>query len=176
MLKHKYICPIFLLFGLCSSIWLGRTGDYRYLLLCCILALALTAWGAFDIRLGYFMPVYWRKKGALKGQIALTFDDGPTAYTAEILALLKQYGHTATFFCIGKQVEAYPEVARRIVREGHSLGNHTYRHPTNFGFLAETDLRAEMQAADKAIARVTGKKVCLFRPPFGVSNPIWLRH
>ena len=61
--------------------------------------------------------------------IALTFDDGPGKGTAQILDALKRYNIKATFFALGQQMKANPELTRRIVREGHVLGNHSYTHP-----------------------------------------------
>ena len=67
--------------------------------------------------------------------LALTFDDGPhPRYTHAILDLLGQYGAKATFFVIGKNLLYYAEAAKRAVREGHEIGNHTYSHPTLAAF------------------------------------------
>lgn len=171
MLKHRYLFPFFVLWGIGSLVLLYKTGNYSSLLLCLILALGLTSWGAFDLRLSYFIPAHWRKQHPAKGQIALTFDDGPTPYTAAVLRLLKHYDYKATFFCIGKQVKAYPDLARQIVAEGHTIANHSYNHLSSFGFLQQAALLDELQQTDQVIWEVTGQKPSLFRPPFGVSNP-----
>mgnify|MGYP003423149603 FL=1 len=103
--------------------------------------------------------------------LALTFDDGPTAYTSEILTLLEKYNFKATFFCIGKQVLEHPAILQRLVNEGHSVGNHTFSHSRTFGFLSSAKLVEEMRRCDDAIAQVIQRKPKFFRPPFGVTNP-----
>ena len=63
-------------------------------------------------------------------ELFLTFDDGPTPdITPWVLSLLKDFNAKATFFCIGKNVEKYPEIYKKILEEGHSVGNHSYSHP-----------------------------------------------
>ncbi|MEJ2008713.1 MAG: polysaccharide deacetylase family protein [Acidobacteriota bacterium] len=99
--------------------------------------------------------------------IVLTFDDGPAPpFTEQILEILAENKISATFFLCGKNVERHPEIARRIVREGHTIGNHTYSHPFLFGrsrkFIAQ-----EIDRAQEVIERVTGVRPTLFRPPYG---------
>lgn len=100
--------------------------------------------------------------------VALTFDDGPDSeYTPEILDILKEKDTLATFFLVGKNVEAYPEIAERIVREGHLVGNHTYSHKSLIPLSAKTTVY-EIKKAEKAIEKATGVRTTLFRPPRGV--------
>ncbi|MDE6608589.1 MAG: polysaccharide deacetylase family protein [Lachnospiraceae bacterium] len=61
-------------------------------------------------------------------KVYLTFDDGPSVYTGEILDILKEYDVKATFFVVGKEGEKYEELYKRIVEEGHTLGMHSYSH------------------------------------------------
>ncbi len=105
-------------------------------------------------------------------KIALSFDDGPDPrYTPFILDTLRSRGVKATFFVLGKQANEYPALLRRIVREGHEIGNHTYTHPN----LAETTplvARLEIVATGRLIESITGRRTALFRPPFfGDSDP-----
>jgi peptidoglycan-N-acetylglucosamine deacetylase len=101
------------------------------------------------------------------GNVALTFDDGPSSpYTGQILDLLRERGVTATFFLCGKNVERHPEIARRIVAEGHTIGNHTYSHPFPY-FRRRSFIAAEIDRAQDVIERVTGHRPKIFRPPFG---------
>ena len=94
-------------------------------------------------------------------KIYLSFDDGPhPMVTPFVLDLLKKHNARATFFCIGKNVEAYPEVYRRILAEGHSVGNHTYHHPNG----ARTSVEEYLEDVRKAAAVIDSK---LFRPPYG---------
>lgn len=166
MFPHKTISLlcIILIIGMIIS------GNYGWLLLIGIVWLALTIWGAFDIRLGYFLPVFYRKK-INKKVIAITFDDGPTEFTSKILDVLQKYNAKATFFCIGKQIEKHPDIFRRIHAEGHQIGNHSYSHSNSFGFFSAEKIKEELQKTDLIIEKITGKKNHYFRPPFGVTNP-----
>jgi len=106
---------------------------------------------------------------AKQGQklVALTFDDGPDQkYTVEILDILKEHKVKASFFLVGTQVKKYPEMVARIAKEGHSIGNHTYRHPD----LASLDKRRiiqEVMWTDTLIQRATGYVPNLVRAPYG---------
>ncbi|GAA1234366.1 hypothetical protein GCM10009665_25730 [Kitasatospora nipponensis] len=103
---------------------------------------------------------------------ALTFDDGPSPrYTPQILALLRRFVDSATFFMIGANVEKYPDVARQVADEGHRLGNHTYSHP-DLGKLSAARVRDEIQRTGDLIARATGTPPpTLFRAPGGYFTP-----
>jgi len=96
----------------------------------------------------------------------LTFDDGPTPeITNWTLDVLKQYNAKATFFCIGKNVKAYPEIFKRIISEGHSIGNHTYSHLKGW----RTKTKAYINNVNKtdAVFNELGIDTVLFRPPYG---------
>ncbi len=98
--------------------------------------------------------------------IALTFDDGPDPNTTpQILDILKNNNIKATFFVIGSNVLLYPELTNRIVKEGHTLGNHTYTHPHTYNLEADT-FRRELIAADDAIFTSTGTRPKVFRLPY----------
>jgi peptidoglycan-N-acetylglucosamine deacetylase len=104
--------------------------------------------------------------------VALTFDDGPDARsTPALLDLLKEAEIGAVFFCIGKKVVANPELAARIVREGHLLQNHSYAHSLFTNFFSVGRLRIELTQTQKAIQAATGIIPHFFRPPVGLSNP-----
>jgi peptidoglycan/xylan/chitin deacetylase (PgdA/CDA1 family) len=107
--------------------------------------------------------------------IALTFDDGPGAGTDSILAILKNHNAKATFFLIGKNAEANPEIVRRIDQDGHEIGNHTYSHTLGSTVEMPSKLSIELKRADNAIERIIHKKTYLFRPPHGWRNP-WMVH
>ena len=108
-------------------------------------------------------------------RIALTFDDGPDpAHTPALLDALAELGVKATFFVVGEEVDANPELVRRMVAEGHELGNHTYSH--RYLPLATTRRVArELAATDAAIVRATGITPTLMRPPYGGRTPFTLR-
>jgi cellulose synthase/poly-beta-1,6-N-acetylglucosamine synthase-like glycosyltransferase/peptidoglycan/xylan/chitin deacetylase (PgdA/CDA1 family) len=100
------------------------------------------------------------------GLIALTFDDGPDPeWTPAILDILKSENVSATFFIIGKNGQAYPDLMRRIVNEGHELGNHTFTHP-NLGEIPGSLTELELNATQRLIESETGRSTVLFRPPY----------
>lgn len=101
-------------------------------------------------------------------KIALTFDDGPHPKTTpKILDILSKYGIHATFFEIGENIGYYTDVSRRVLREGHEIGNHTFSHPSLTGKNG-CDLTGEMVKCDQTIYNLLGYKTNLFRPPEGV--------
>jgi peptidoglycan-N-acetylglucosamine deacetylase len=105
-------------------------------------------------------------------KVALTFDDGPDPNaTPELLELLKREGISATFFCIGKNVEANPDIAKRIAGEGHLLANHSYTHPWYISMLMGRALRREMERTQEAIERAARVRPKYFRPPSGTTGP-----
>ncbi len=102
------------------------------------------------------------------GRVALTFDDGPASpYTEQILDILRERKVTATFFLCGENVERYPDIARRILAEGHTIGNHTHSHPFPY-FRRRSFIAAEVDRGQDAIERITGYRPKIFRPPYGV--------
>ncbi|HEY3102157.1 MAG TPA: glycosyltransferase [Pyrinomonadaceae bacterium] len=106
------------------------------------------------------------RTGDRPGDIALTFDDGPDPrWTPAILDILKKENVPATFFVIGKNGDAYPDLLRRIVDEGHEVGNHTYTHP-NLGEIPGRVVDLELNATQRLIESITGRSTVLFRPPY----------
>ncbi|HVS20307.1 MAG TPA: glycosyltransferase [Pyrinomonadaceae bacterium] len=106
------------------------------------------------------------RTGDHPGMIALTFDDGPDPeWTPALLDILKQENVPATFFVIGKNGQAHPDLLRRIVNEGHELGNHTFTHP-NLGQIPGRLTDLELNATQRLIEAVTGRSTVLFRPPY----------
>jgi len=103
----------------------------------------------------------------------LTFDDGPSNITPEILDILKQYKVKATFFVQGRNAKAFPEIIKMIYEDGHSIGNHTYSHDYNSVY-AETKegFQNEVTACRDAIDKAIGKKYdnLLFRFPGGYTS------
>jgi peptidoglycan/xylan/chitin deacetylase (PgdA/CDA1 family) len=118
------------------------------------------------------------EKSPLKN-IFLTFDDGPSEpYTSQILDILKKFGAKATFFVCGKSVEKFPEIAKRIVEEGHTIGNHTYSHlrihTLSHSRILTPFLVKEIEKTTGVIQKVTGVRTKFFRPPWGFVTP-WLK-
>jgi cellulose synthase/poly-beta-1,6-N-acetylglucosamine synthase-like glycosyltransferase/peptidoglycan/xylan/chitin deacetylase (PgdA/CDA1 family)/spore germination protein YaaH len=113
-----------------------------------------------------------RRVGDRPGYVALTFDDGPDPkWTPLILDILKREGVPATFFIIGENGQAHPDLVRRIFQEGHEIGNHTYTHP-NLGEVPARITELELNATERLIEALTGHSTLLFRPPyFGDAEP-----
>ena len=100
-----------------------------------------------------------------KNKIALTFDDGPSpAWTPLLLDELKKLGIKGTFFVIGHHVRAYPQVARRIVQEGHLIGNHGYAHSVIL-YYTLPEIEEEIKYTEQVIKEVTGETTLYYRPP-----------
>jgi cellulose synthase/poly-beta-1,6-N-acetylglucosamine synthase-like glycosyltransferase/spore germination protein YaaH/peptidoglycan/xylan/chitin deacetylase (PgdA/CDA1 family) len=104
--------------------------------------------------------------------VALTFDDGPDAnWTGPILDTLASRGVKATFFVIGQNADAHVPLLRRIYREGHEIGNHTYSHP-NLGLTGRKRTEIELDATERLIEAMLDRRTALFRPPyFGDAEP-----
>jgi Glycosyltransferases, probably involved in cell wall biogenesis len=106
------------------------------------------------------------RTGDRPGLIALTFDDGPDPqWTPAILDILKRENVPATFFIIGKNGQAYPDLLRQIVNQGHEIGNHTFTHP-NLGEMPLRVTELELTATQRLIESVVGRSTVLFRPPY----------
>lgn len=102
--------------------------------------------------------------------VALTYDDGPNPpYTSRILDVLEQEHVHATFFVVGRAVQAYPGVVRREVRDGDAVGNHTWDH-RHLILLSRSHVRASLQQTDAAIYAATHQHTHLMRPPFGARD------
>ena len=100
-------------------------------------------------------------------EIALTFDDGPSAaWTPALLDGLKERGVKATFFLIGENADKNPEIVKRMAEEGHLIGNHTYHH-VELTKVSENEARLELADTSAVIVRITGKEPEYMRPPFG---------
>jgi peptidoglycan/xylan/chitin deacetylase (PgdA/CDA1 family) len=100
--------------------------------------------------------------------VALTFDDGPDPrYTPQVLRILQSEQVPATFFLVGAHAERYPGLVRRIQREGHEIGSHTYSH-RNLFLLPERTTEQEVARAEAVLTRLTGARPHLFRPPRGL--------
>lgn len=107
--------------------------------------------------------------------VSLTFDDGPHPYYTEaLLTILKLEGVKATFFTVGKMGEKYSNLLRRIVEDGHEIGNHTFSH-TTLSNLSATDIETEYRANSAVIEAATGKRPVFCRPPGGRYNELAIR-
>jgi peptidoglycan/xylan/chitin deacetylase (PgdA/CDA1 family) len=101
--------------------------------------------------------------------VYLTFDDGPSPFTNDILSELKRANATATFFMIGQEVVKRTELAEAVAAAGHSVQNHTHNHP-NLTKVSPTRFRTQIQRAQQAIVSATGTTPRCLRPPMGTFN------
>ena len=121
-----------------------------------------------------FPELIWHFSSREKEQedrIYLTFDDGPTPeVTPWVLDCLKQYNAKGTFFCLGRNVEKYPELYQQILNEGHAVGNHTYSHPLkDFWFAGRKRVNHELKTTQQSL-KEAGAEVRFFRSPAGIKN------
>lgn len=114
--------------------------------------------------------VFYKGNSNLK-RLALTFDDGPdNYYTPRILDILRAKGVHGTFFMVGKEAKRFPDMVKRIVKEGHAIGNHSWDHP-KLWTLNNQQITQEIVSAENEIQRITGRRSGLFRPPYGRVTP-----
>lgn len=98
-------------------------------------------------------------------KIAITFDDGPSpVWTPQILDELKKANIKATFFMIGHHIKKYPDIAKRVAREGHQIGNHGYAHSVLFYYTPD-ELEEDIKYSEYIIKEITGQTTTCFRPP-----------
>ncbi len=110
---------------------------------------------------------------AQRGELAITFDDGPDPeVTPRVLDLLDELGARATFFCIAERALRHPELVREILRRGHAVENHSREHQTTFAMLGLRGLRREITGAQAVLKLLTGREPRFFRPPAGLRNPL----
>ncbi len=147
-----------------ASIWIG--------LLVTLLCHGLLAIGVFHPRSSLLCPTFCGWDDGVAGRdsppIALTFDDGPDPLvTPLVLDVLKAHGITATFFLIGKNVQRSPDLAARILAEGHEIGNHSHDHPRHIYLWSARAITRDAARAQEAIRSATGQTPSLYRPPVG---------
>ena len=111
----------------------------------------------------------WVPDQQISATIALTFDDGPSQYTDELLAILKANKAQATFFVIGNLVEQYPDTLIKMLANGHEIGNHSYSHP-DLTTLSRSAIKREIRDTNDKIEEITEQKTTLVRPPGGNHN------
>lgn len=105
-----------------------------------------------------------------RGYVALTFDDGPSPVTGDLLELLAYRDVPATFFNVGKNERAYPDAVRAAARQGHQFGNHSWDH-SDLGELSPADVASQLDRTSEIHMRLVGKPYEFFRPPYGSTSP-----
>lgn len=130
-------------------------------------------WASADINSQVYVKSLCRKKTSQK-IVALTFDDGPDEdHTLRVLETLGKHKVKATFFLIGEKAEKNPQIVEKIVKAGHTIGIHTFSHSSLSPFYSKNKyLSDEIIKSKDLLEKIVGKSLLLFRPPFGVTNPI----
>lgn len=101
--------------------------------------------------------------------VALTYDDGPhPVYTPQLLDVLDKYNVKATFFMVGRAMDARPDIVKDAVKRGHVIANHTYTHPANIEENTDAQIIRELELCEEVIEKLTGRRAHLFRPPKGL--------
>lgn len=140
-----------------------------YISLFLVFIILFGAFSSFIPSAQAFGKVYYEADTSEK-IIALSFDDGPNEpYTSQILEILSEYDVKATFFVVGKNAEFHPETVKRIIKDGHVIGNHSYSHDF-IETLTEYD-SSDIQVAQEVICNITGMTPHLYRPPHGIKTP-----
>jgi peptidoglycan/xylan/chitin deacetylase (PgdA/CDA1 family) len=170
--RRRFALFLILAVGLTTPVLLVFNWDHKLFFILLELATKfLIFYPAVRANCRWFGPVVTRFR-TRKKTLWLTIDDGPHPEdTPKLLALLKKHNARATFFVIGRQVQKYPELTRAILRDGHTLANHTQTHPVLFfwSFL-ETRLTLEVDQCNEALREATGRLPCWFRAPAGMAN------
>ncbi len=172
-MKHKFIQPLFFILAL--AFWLIPHNSlafplaYVFLLLCYLL---ISVYGSYFIQANYFTDQIHHGDRSNK-KIALTFDDGPQAgFTSQVLDILREKKVPALFFLIGQNIKGNEVDLQRMNAEGHIVGNHSYSHNYWFSLKRTDNMLADIKLCDAEIERVIGRRPKLFRPPYGVTNPM----
>ena len=165
--------------GLLISVMIIIVIDYVYGHLALLLLIPLIAFyaslivmGSVSIRFNFYLTSLKRGNTDRK-LVSLTFDDGPDHETTpRILDLLNKYNMPASFFCVGEKIEKDAELVHKTFAKGHIIGNHSYSHSKIFDLRSTSNMIKEIEKTSELINKTIGKKPLLFRPPFGVTNPL----
>ncbi len=127
--------------------------------------------GSYNVCSNFYLNIFCKSKNR-DNKIAITFDDGPDKEnTRRIIEILKNFDAKATFFIIGKKAKENHQIIKDIIKQGHSLGNHTYSHSPIFDFYRTSKVISELEKTNNILKEITGKQIKYFRPPYGVTNP-----
>jgi peptidoglycan/xylan/chitin deacetylase (PgdA/CDA1 family) len=124
------------------------------------------AWAVRSPQSSAFAPSVWRGTPGRRA-LALTFDDGPTPATLQVLDILERHAAVATFFQVGSNTVRHPGIARECAARGHEIANHSHTHP-NFALQTRKFVVGEFEAAQEAIESATGVSPRFLRAPYGV--------
>ena len=167
---------VFLTILLCSLLiialgWVAALLNAWLVLILITLNFGVLIAGSFIVCSGLYLKIHCSGNTTEK-KIHLSFDDGPDpTITPGVLDLLGEYDIKASFFLIGKNIKGNEAIIKRMLDEGHIIGNHSHSHSNFFGFFSSSKVTDELEKTDLIIEKVCGRKPGYFRPPFGVTNP-----
>ena len=171
--NHRgFALVLILAVGITTPVLLAFNWDHKLFFISLELATkCLIVYPAIRANCRWFGPVVTRFRPHKKA-VWLTIDDGPHPEdTPQLLKLLKKHNARATFFVIGRQVQKHPELTRAILRDGHTLANHTQNHPALlFWSFLETRLTREIDQCTQSLHEATGEPSHWFRAPAGMAN------
>lgn len=128
-------------------------------------------YGAATIQSNFYVKAFCNGDSTVK-KIAITFDDGPNKeYTQKVLSLLSENNVKAIFFVIGKNIIGNESLLKQINAEGHTIGNHTFSHSFFIDFKNAKRFKEELNKTSDLVFNIIGKRMKLFRPPYGVTTP-----
>ena len=173
MIKHKINSSLFVLNIVLLSLMYWDNSNLPWILLAAFMFFFLIlSYGVLFMTFNYFIQ---SKNAFPKPHVLLTFDDGPNPHTTPIvLDILKESKVTAIFFVIGSKAKFENELIKRIIDEGHFIGNHTFSHHPIFALLNRTKVEKEIVELNHLFIN-QGIQTNLFRPPIGYTNPIIAR-
>lgn len=142
-----------------------------FYLLIILLYSAILFYGSYYIGSNFYIKVLCSASTKDK-LIAISFDDGPSKrYTPQILDILKEHNVSASFFCIGKNIEGNEKIVKDILKGDHLVGNHSHTHNFLFDLYSSNRMYNDLEQMSSAMQSATGLRPKLFRPPYGVTNP-----
>jgi len=137
-----------------------------------IIYLIILFFGSYLIQLNFHIKSLNKGDRIIK-KVSITFDDGPTSkITENLLDVLDKHKVPVAFFMIGKNIEQNIDIAKKVFEKGHIIGNHSYYHANMFDMQSSKKMLAEITKTNELIKFVIGKEPTLFRPPFGITNPM----
>ena len=143
------------------------------LLIVGLLFFIIMSFGVLFMKFNYFLYSVNRIQNDF---VLLTFDDGPDPEkTPKVLDILAKYNIKAIFFMIGNKAEQQPEMVKRVVAEGHLIGNHSYAHNNFMSLFSKKNLKSDIEKNQTVLEKLTGIKTPFFRPPIGYTNPTYAK-